>query len=188
MRTRNWRCRPRNRSCLIADGAVWPGDEVALATKLVKAPFDLAQRKQRLPWIWARHWMDLIRYAESRGHESDYPIANAYQYRDYLIRAYNVDVPYADFVREQIAGDLLPQPRLNPVNGANESVLGTGWVFLGEEVHSPVRRPRQFQQRISARNVPRIALAGQRHAVGERGSGRKASWTPGNQAAPGRAA
>ena len=87
---------------------------------------------------WARHWMDLVRYAESRGHESDYLIANAYQYRDYLIRAFNVDVPYDYFVREQIAGDLLPTPRLNPANGANESVLGTGWAFLGEEVHSPV--------------------------------------------------
>ncbi len=87
---------------------------------------------------WARHWMDLVRYAESRGHESDYIIANAYQYRDYLIRAFNVDLPYDQFVREQIAGDLLPAPRLNPANRATESVLGTGRVFLGEELHSPV--------------------------------------------------
>lgn len=87
---------------------------------------------------WARHWMDLVRYAESRGHESDFIIANAYQYRDYLIRAFNVDLPYDQFVREQIAGDMLPTARLNPATGANESVLGTGWVFLGEEVHSPV--------------------------------------------------
>ena len=41
---------------------------------------------------WARHWMDLVRYAESRGHESDYGIANAWRYRDYLVRAFNSDL------------------------------------------------------------------------------------------------
>jgi len=87
---------------------------------------------------WARHWMDLVRYAESRGHESDFIIANAYHYRDYLIHAFNADLPYDQFVREQIAGDLLPDPRLDRTTGANESILGTGWAFLGEEVHSPV--------------------------------------------------
>lgn len=86
---------------------------------------------------WARHWMDLVRYAESRGHESDFAIPNAWQYRDYLIRAYNIDLPYDRFVTEHLAGDLVP-PRLNPATGANESVLATGWAFLGEEVHSPV--------------------------------------------------
>ena len=85
---------------------------------------------------WARHWMDLVRYAESRGHEDDYLIANAWRYRDYLVRAFNADVPYDRFVAEHLAGDLLP-PRLD-ATGANESVLATGWAFLGEEVHSPV--------------------------------------------------
>ena len=87
---------------------------------------------------WARHWMDLVRYAESRGHESDFGIANAWRYRDYLVRAFNADVPYDEFVAEHIAGDLLEAPRLDPRTNANESILGTGWPFLGEEVHSPV--------------------------------------------------
>ncbi len=87
---------------------------------------------------WARHWMDLMRYAESRGHESDYIIANAWHYRDYLIRAFNVGLPYDQFVVEQVAGDLLPKPRFRPGTDINESVVGTGWAFLGEEVHSPV--------------------------------------------------
>ena len=87
---------------------------------------------------WARHWMDLVRYAESRGHESDFGIANAWRYRDYLVRALNADVPYDQFVREHLAGDLLDPPRLHPETRANESILGTGWPFLGEEVHSPV--------------------------------------------------
>ena len=87
---------------------------------------------------WGRHWLDLVRYAESRGHEFDNDTPNAFQYRDYVIRALNADVPYDQFVREHIAGDLLSKPRLHPTEKFNESVLGTGFWFLGEWVHSPV--------------------------------------------------
>ena len=87
---------------------------------------------------WGRHWLDLVRYAETKGHEFDYLIANAWQYRDYVIRAFNQDVPYDRFVREHIAGDLLPEPRPNPEGGWDESILGTGYWFFGEEKHSPV--------------------------------------------------
>jgi hypothetical protein len=87
---------------------------------------------------WARHWLDLVRYAESRGHEYDYVNPDAYQYRDYVIRALNADVPYDQFVTEHIAGDLLDRPRLHPTAGFNESILGTGFWFLGEQLHSPV--------------------------------------------------
>ncbi len=87
---------------------------------------------------WARHWLDLVRYAETRGHEFDARIANAWQYRDYVIRALNADVPYNRFVQEHIAGDLLTQPRLHPQTGADEAVLATGFWFLGETIHSPV--------------------------------------------------
>ncbi len=87
---------------------------------------------------WGRHWLDLMRYAESRGHEFDYNVPNAFQYRDYVIRALNADVPYDKFTQEHLAGDLLPSPRLHPKDGYNESILGTGFWFLGEQLHSPV--------------------------------------------------
>jgi cytochrome c553 len=87
---------------------------------------------------WGRHWLDLARYAESRGHEFDEDILAAFQYRDYVVRAFNQDVPYDQFVTEQIAGDLLKEPRLNRLNGWNESIIGTGFWHLGEMVHSPV--------------------------------------------------
>jgi hypothetical protein len=87
---------------------------------------------------WARHWLDLVRYAETRGHEFDYAIPNAWRYRDYVVRALNADVPYDQFVTEHLAGDLLDRPRMDPTESFNESVLGTGFWFLGEEVHSPV--------------------------------------------------
>ncbi|MCI0360821.1 MAG: DUF1549 domain-containing protein, partial [Planctomycetaceae bacterium] len=87
---------------------------------------------------WGRHWLDLVRYAESRGHEFDYNISNAFEYRDYVIRALNADVPYDQFVIEHVAGDLLDKPRLHPQEGWNESIIGTGFWFLGEWCHSPV--------------------------------------------------
>ncbi len=87
---------------------------------------------------WGRHWLDLVRYAESRGHEFDNDTPNAFHYRDYAIRALNADVPYDQFVREHIAGDLLTEPRLHPEKKFNESILGTGFWHLGEWVHSPV--------------------------------------------------
>ncbi len=87
---------------------------------------------------WGRHWLDLVRYAESRGHEFDNDAPYAYQYRDYVIRALNADLPYDQLVREHIAGDLLKSPRLNLAENFNESILGTGFWHLGEWVHSPV--------------------------------------------------
>ncbi|HUE71859.1 MAG TPA: PSD1 and planctomycete cytochrome C domain-containing protein [Pirellulaceae bacterium] len=87
---------------------------------------------------WARHWLDLVRYAESRGHEFDYNIPNAFEYRDYVIRALNADVPYDQFVIEHVAGDLLEKPRLHPTEKWNESIIGTGFWFFGEWIHSPV--------------------------------------------------
>ncbi|MEZ6067258.1 MAG: PSD1 and planctomycete cytochrome C domain-containing protein [Planctomycetaceae bacterium] len=99
---------------------------------------------------WGRHWLDLVRYAESRGHEFDYDVANPWPYRDYVIRAINEDVPYDQFVVEHVAGDLLKRPqatdagssgysvRADARTGRNESILGTGFWFFGEWVHSPV--------------------------------------------------
>ena len=86
---------------------------------------------------WARHWMDLVRYAETYGHEFDYPIPQATEYRDYLIRALNADLPYDQFVIEQIAGDLLENPRLHPTERLNESIIGTGFWYLHEATHVP---------------------------------------------------
>ena len=87
---------------------------------------------------WARHWMDLIRFAETYGHEQDFNIPHAWQYRDYLIRAFNADVPYDQFVKEHVAGDRLPDPRRHPTAGFNESVIGTSWWYLHQATHAPV--------------------------------------------------
>ncbi|NLT69181.1 MAG: DUF1549 domain-containing protein, partial [Verrucomicrobiaceae bacterium] len=86
---------------------------------------------------WARHWMDLVRYAETCGHEFNYPIDHVFEYRDYLIRAFNADVPFDLFAKEHIAGDLFATPRRHPREDFNESVLGTGFWYLHEATHGP---------------------------------------------------
>ncbi len=87
---------------------------------------------------WARHWLDLVRYAETLGHEFDYPLPYAWRYRDYVIRAINADVPYNQFVREHIAGDLMTEPHRHPELGFNESIIATGFWYLCEDKHAPV--------------------------------------------------
>ncbi len=57
---------------------------------------------------WGQHWLDLVRYADTTGCSSDYPVPEAARYRDYVIDAFNRDLPYDEFVRQQLAGDLLP--------------------------------------------------------------------------------
>ncbi len=86
---------------------------------------------------WTRHWLDLVRYAESSGHEFDYPIEMADEYRDYLLRAFQSDISYRQLVVEHLAGDLLPQPRRNALTQTNESVLATGFWHFGEATHGP---------------------------------------------------
>jgi hypothetical protein len=87
---------------------------------------------------FARHWMDLVRYADTHGSEGDPAIPQSWRYRDYLIRAFNADVPYDRFVREHVAGDLLPAPRTNPEEGLNESAIGTAHFRMVEHGYQPV--------------------------------------------------
>jgi hypothetical protein len=73
---------------------------------------------------WARTWLDVVRYAETNSFERDNPKPNAWKYRDYVIRSFNEDKPYDQFVREQIAGDELDQ--VTP-----ETLAATGYYRLG---------------------------------------------------------
>jgi mono/diheme cytochrome c family protein len=75
---------------------------------------------------WGRHWLDLVRYADSGGYEFDRDRPNSWRYRDYVIRAFNEDKPYDQFLREQIAGD-----EIWP--GSKEASVATGYLRLGAE-------------------------------------------------------
>jgi mono/diheme cytochrome c family protein len=97
---------------------------------------------------WGRHWLDLARYAETHGHEFDFEIPDAWRYRDYVVRAFNADLPYDRFLTELIAGDLIERPRRNPDDGSNESLTATGFWWLGEAKHSPVDSRAEYADRV----------------------------------------
>lgn len=86
---------------------------------------------------WARHWMDWIRYADTHGSEGDPAIPHAWRYRDYLVRAFNADVPLDQLIVEHFAGDLLETPRLNRELRLNESALGPGHLRMVFHGFSP---------------------------------------------------
>jgi len=77
---------------------------------------------------WGRHWLDVARYAESVGRGRNYALPYAWRYRDYVIRSFNQDKPYDQFVKEQIAGDLLPA---GSDEQRNQQVIATGFLSLG---------------------------------------------------------
>ena len=87
---------------------------------------------------FARRWMDLVRYTESHGSEGDPDVPLAWRYRDYLVRAFNNDVPYDQLIREHLAGDLLETPRRNEELRINESVIGTAHMRMIEHGFQPV--------------------------------------------------
>jgi hypothetical protein len=87
---------------------------------------------------WAQHWLDWFRYTEGHGGQGDPGIENATEYRDYMIRALNANVPYDQLIREHLAGDLLPEPRLNPEGTINESIIGLAQFRFVEHGFFPV--------------------------------------------------
>jgi cytochrome c553 len=88
---------------------------------------------------WGRHWLDVARFAESSG-KANMIYPQAWRYRDWVIAAFNADKPYDQFVKEQIAGDLLP--RSNPQRQA-EGVIATGFLAIGSKIHNTQNR-KQF--------------------------------------------
>jgi mono/diheme cytochrome c family protein len=94
---------------------------------------------------WGRHWLDVARYAESTGPSRNIPYPHAWRYRDYVIDAFNHDKPYDQFIREQIAGDLLPA---ESPEQRNEQLIATGFLALG--VHDVNQR---FKVRFVMDNV-----------------------------------
>ncbi|MDB5346840.1 MAG: hypothetical protein JWP89_5217 [Schlesneria sp.] len=82
---------------------------------------------------WARHWLDVVRYADTNSFERDGPKPNAWRYRDYVIRSFNADKPYDQFVREQLAGDELPET-------GSDGIIATGFYRLGQWDDEPADR------------------------------------------------
>ena len=90
---------------------------------------------------WGRHWLDIVRFAQSNGYERDSEKREAWRYRDYVIRAFNQDKPYDRFIREQIAGDALAPALVEDGGRAGETwrdaVVATGFLRLGVHDDEP---------------------------------------------------
>ncbi|MBV6498548.1 MAG: hypothetical protein CJBNEKGG_00771 [Prosthecobacter sp.] len=105
----------------IASFALRPHDRETVVDRLLASPA-FGER-------WARHWLDLTGYADQIGTSNNVFAEHAWRYRDYVIRAFNSDKPFDDFIREQVAGDLLPAA--TPEKRA-ENLTATGFLVLGD--------------------------------------------------------
>ena len=81
---------------------------------------------------WGRHWLDLVRYADTAGDNSDYPIPQAYLYRDYCIDSFNADLPYDRFLHEQLAGDILARQASR--DEYSRLVIATGFIAQAKRI------------------------------------------------------
>ncbi len=95
-------------------------------SKLVDRLLDSPRYGER----WARHWLDVVHYGDTHGYDKDKPRPNAWPYRDYVIRAFNTDKPYARFVEEQIAGDVLWPGTVDGMEAMGFVAAGP-WDFIG---------------------------------------------------------
>lgn len=98
---------------------------------------------------WGRHWLDVVRYADSTGRTRNFPLPFAWRYRDYVIASLNQDKPYDRFVTEQIAGDLLPTA--TPAE-QDECVVATGFLALGSHDLNQ-RNVKQFQMDVADEQI-----------------------------------
>jgi hypothetical protein len=84
---------------------------------------------------WGRHWLDVVRYADTAGDNSDFPIPQMHRYRDWVIDAFNRDLPYDQFIREQLAGDLLPG---GTTEETHQRIIATGYIASARRFGSRV--------------------------------------------------
>ena len=105
---------------------------------------------------WGRHWMDLVRYADTAGENSDYPIPQAYRYRNYIIDAFNNDKSYDEFLEEQIAGDLLPA---SSDAERNEHIIATGYIASSRRFGSVIENyPQHLTIEDTIDNIGRVVM------------------------------
>jgi hypothetical protein len=110
---------------------------------------------ERFGEYWGRHWLDVARYAESSGKDINLPYPFAWRYRDWVIGALNEDMPYNEFVREQIAGDLLPY---KDAVDQSKKIVATGFLAIGTKPHNE-RNRRQFALEVADEQIDTLTQA-----------------------------
>ncbi len=104
---------------------------------------------------WGRHWLDVARYAESSGKETDFAYPQAWRYRDYVIKAFNADMPFDQFIREQIAGDLF---EARDDKERAELLIATGFLAIGPKSHIE-KNPLQFEMDVVDEQIDTVSQA-----------------------------
>ncbi|MEO6742381.1 MAG: PSD1 and planctomycete cytochrome C domain-containing protein [Chthoniobacteraceae bacterium] len=104
---------------------------------------------------WGRHWLDVARYAESSGKDVNIAFPHAWRYRDYVIAAFNQDKPYDQFLREQLAGDLLPS---SGASEKTEHMVATGFLAIGPKGLNE-QNPRQYCLDLADEQVDTVSQA-----------------------------
>jgi hypothetical protein len=115
---------PEETEAFLADRA--PGAFARVVDRLLASP--------RYGERWGRHWLDVVRYGDTSGDGADWPIPEAYRYRDYVIEAFNQDLPYDRFLLEQIAGDKLAFA--DPSERFVERIVATGFIALSRRFNN----------------------------------------------------
>jgi hypothetical protein len=130
---------PVDVAAFLSDGQ--PGAYERLVNRLLDSP--------QYGEHWARHWLDVVRYADTCGYDKDKPRPHAWPYRDYVIRSFNDDKPYSRFVQEQLAGDVL-------FPGESDGILGLGFIAAGPwDFIGHVEVPESKLDGLVARNLDR---------------------------------
>jgi hypothetical protein len=129
----------------------WQSDPQRTLESTVDRLLDSSQFGER----WGRHWLDVARYAESSGKETSFSYPQAWRYRDYVIDSFNDDVPFDRFIREQLAGDLLPAN--NDIQRA-EQIVATGFLALGPKSHIE-RNKKQFEMDLVDEQIDAVSQA-----------------------------
>ncbi len=104
---------------------------------------------------WARHWLDVARYAESSGKEVNVLYPHAWRYRDYVVESFKKDKPYDQFIKEQIAGDLL---KFDSKRDQAEKIIATGFLAIGAKGHNQ-RDRRQFAMDLADEQIDAMSQA-----------------------------
>ncbi|MBK8038534.1 MAG: PSD1 domain-containing protein [Verrucomicrobiaceae bacterium] len=104
---------------------------------------------------WARHWLDVARYGESSGKEVNVLYPHAWRYRDYVIESFRKDKPYDQFLKEQIAGDLM---KFSTKHEQAEKIIATGFLAIGSKGHNQ-RDKRQFQMDLVDEQIDAMSQA-----------------------------
>ena len=101
-----------------------PDDDQMAFSKVIDRLLDSSSYGEK----WGRHWLDVVRYADTAGENSDHPVEDAWRYRNWVIQSFNNDMPYDQFVREQIAGDILATGKQGKAFADN--IIASGYLAI----------------------------------------------------------